>query len=151
MNKIDERAQSGTVFKLMVDAIIGLVILMIILSVIGYFESMRVDVSRTEFISIVKSATESPDGRVVSSNTLIFLKGTGFTATQLQSITNYPAECFKFESIHGLAPVVADGRIIEIKQNIETKIYARCIPITNSTGDCRIECIISFGKKLFDE
>ncbi len=143
---LDDRAQSGTVFRLMVDAIIGLVILMIILSVLGYFESLRVDVSRAEFISTIKSATEAPDGRVVSSGILIFVKGTGFSASQLQSITNYPAESFEFQSNVGFAEVLGNGKIVQMKQNIETRVYARCVP--DSDPNLRIRCVISFGRRL---
>ncbi len=141
----DNKAQSGTVFRLMVDAIIGLVILMIILSVLGYFESLRVDISRAEFLSIIKSATESPDGSVISSGVLVFVKGTSFTATQLQSITNYSSDCFVFESNLGFTEIMGGGKIIMIKQNTETKIHVKCVPVSDEK---KIECIISFGKKL---
>jgi hypothetical protein len=141
----EEKAQSGTVFRLMIDAIIGLVILMIILSVLGYFQSLRVDVSRAEFVSTVKAATETPDGRVVSSERLIFLKGTTFSSDQLQYVTNYSSDCFEFQTSHATVEIFAGGKMAEFKQDIETMVYASCRP---GTGDCIIFCDVSFGRKL---
>jgi hypothetical protein len=141
----DEKAQSGTVFRLMIDAIIGLIILMIILSVLGYFQSLRVDVSKAEFVSTIKAATQTPDGRVVSSQRLVFLKGTTFSSDQLQYVTNYSSDCFEFQTNHSSVEIFASGKMVEFKQDIETILYARCRP---GTDDCVIFCDVSFGRKL---
>ncbi|MDD4251113.1 MAG: hypothetical protein PHX27_02885 [Candidatus ainarchaeum sp.] len=144
---LDVKGQSGAVFRLMVDAIIGLVILLIILSVLTYFESVRIDVSKAEFISIVQSAVETPNGSVVASKTLVFVSGLGFSASQLQSLTNYPADCFKFQSNLGSVNIIADGKMVEFKQNVETKVYAKCEPDLDNPENI-ITCDISFGTKL---
>lgn len=154
---LEQKAQSGPVFRLMIDSIIGLAILAMILSTLSYFNYLKVQSSFEEFNNKVISAINSPNGRVIESNgTLFFLEGTGFTSVGLEELTAYPAECFSFESnlsVIEISPINQGSA--KMLGNIETRVYFRC----NSTGQifdyetgigCDIECVISFGRKLED-
>ena len=121
-----ERGQSGAVFRLLVDSIVGLAILMIILGSLMYFESLNNNASRQEFFSKVTAAVNSPDGTVVESNNrIVFPSGSGFTNGDMSTLTGYPKECFSFQSQLGMAE--ASDEIIRFNGNVKTKVYIRCI------------------------
>ena len=148
----EQGAQSGAVFRLMIDAIIGLVILAMILSTLSYFNYLKLQSSLDEFNLKVISAINSPNGRVIESNgNLFFLEGTGFTSIGMQELTAHPAECFSFQS--RLGSVLIEGiqdRSAKIINNIETRVYFRCETASFAHGYCDIECVISFGTRLED-
>ena len=152
----EKRGQAGDVFRLMVDAIIGLVILVIILTTIAYFETLRVQVSIAEMKNIIKGAVETPSGKLLESNTLSFSGGEGYTGPLFEEWTGVPAKCFEFESNLGSIKIVegpGGGAIFQTP--LETKVYAYCLLVPGSDviygeGDdieCELECLISFGRK----
>jgi hypothetical protein len=148
---LGERAQSGMVFRLMVDGIIGLVILGIIVASISYFEGIRVETAKSEFYSLVKSATDSPGSIIKSEKMLLFVEGAGFSNQEVMNLTGYYEDCFKFSSNRSGAKVGADGKRIDIERNIETTIFVLCSPEDDfeyGKDNCPIKCEISFGKKL---
>ena len=153
----EEKAQSGTVFRLMIDGIIGLAIFMVILSSLSYFQNLRMGTSQQELFSIIESAKNSPNGLVFpSKENLLFSKGDGISTTNLREIIGLNKECFIFESGLGFAKVIDDGVGIEFTGNVETKVYAKCYPVGafcdyGEEGCCEINCLISFGKKLTSE
>lgn len=154
---LDEKGQAGTVFRLMVDAIVGLVILALIVSTLNYFYNLRVEVSKAEFRDKVSSAVSSPNGKVIESDSLIFSEGEGYTSQQIQSFTSIPAGCFKFISNRSFVEVDSSCSLVEFKRNVEAKIYVKCWPNEEAlfapceqgaTDCCEMYCIISFGEKL---
>lgn len=153
---IEDGAQSGAVFRLMIDAIIGLVILIMIFSTISYFNYLRLQTSIDEFNLKIISAINSPDGRVIeSNNALLFFRGTTFSNVEIQEMTAYPSECFKFESNLSFVNIGHSGDYAEILENTETRVYFRCESTHESydfetQSGCDIECIISFGRRLED-
>lgn len=149
---LNEKGQANAVFRLMVDAIIGFAILMIIISALSYFNELRIKTSLSEFNSLVESAVNSPDGKVVESNYLVFSKERGFSASTMESITGVPSSCFQFTTNLGFVDT-GDGSYVDVKQNTETKVYSQCQPATISSycinpAGCEICCLISFGKKI---
>jgi hypothetical protein len=153
MPLLSERsAQSGAVFRLMVDAIIGLVILMMIISALNYFNGLRIEVSKAEFAALIKSAVSAPNGKVVPSGSLIFSQGEMYDATTLSAMTGYSATAFTFQTNLGSAEI-GSGNHITFTQPVECKVYARCIATgakcTEGDTECsEIECLVSFGKAI---
>ncbi len=151
---MEEKAQSGAVFRLLIDSIIGIAILMIVLGAMANFYDMRLKTSAEEFKSLVKNAVDSPNGAVVESGALVFNEGGGFSQATLSSTTGIDASCFTFQS--ELSRVdVGGGIYLKFSGNVETKVYARCIPEENSRaceageeGCCNIKCFISLGKRF---
>jgi len=142
----ENNAQAGAVFRLMVDAIIGLVILLTILSALSYFEQQKISVGLKEFESVIYSAVNAPDGKIVESGGLSFLKGTVFTSTGLEVATGYKAECFNFQT--GVTTIQVSDSAVRILQNIDVKVYAQCQPSIDCDSDCLFCCMISFGKRI---
>lgn len=151
----EKKAQSGAVFRLMVDSIVGLAILLIILSAMAYFQGMKITASNEKFYSLVESATNSPNGKVFVEKNLTFNPG-GFSAISIRNQTNIFEECFIFKTNLGNAKIAEDGMKIDLTAPIETDVYVQCSSShPDAEGDCEGDlqccefiCDISFGKKI---
>ena len=152
---VEQKAQSGAVFRLMVDGIVGFAILLIVISTMAYFQGLRIQASNEKFFSLVKSATDTPTGKVIVEKNLLFTPS-GFSTISIRDKTNVFEGCFRFQSNQGAAVISDDGDKIDFTTTVETDVYARC----TLTGDgcnfndedcCEFDCVISFGKKLVDE
>lgn len=141
---LENKAQAGAVFRLMVDAIIGLVILVAILSTLSHFEQQQLALSIREFESFLISTINSPDGKIIESPVLTFNKGTMYSVTSFEALTQHPRSCFLIQG--GLGSMrVTDNEIIEFLQRTQVRVYGKCAP---SNGECPYFCTISFGKKI---
>ena len=157
----ENKAQSGAVFRLMVDGIIGLVIFTMIVASLSYFQSLRVETSQAELFTLLTSAKNSSNGTVFrSSGDLLFAKGRSFTTTGLRNIIGLYEECFSFESNLGFAKLIdnsaGESVGIEFKDSVEARVYTKCEASTTrceygEEGCCEINCVISFGKILKSE
>jgi len=148
----EQRAQSEAVFRLMIDSVVGLAVLVIILSAISYFNDQEKLNSISAFRSVIISATSSPDGTIISSQkALTFAQGGSFAAIDLQEWTNVSENCFTFDSSLTSTKVSNSGKRIEFLQGLQIKAHARCITdygcdILDKEGCC-MQCIITFGKE----
>ncbi len=143
----ENNAQAGAVFRLMVDAIIGLVIMGSILSILSYFEQQKIVVSVKEFENFLNSSVNSPDGKIIESGTLTFVKETRYTVTNFEALTGHRADCFKIQGIVGTAKITDQS--IEFLQNTQTRVFGQCKP-DSYASECPYFCTISFGRKLLD-
>jgi hypothetical protein len=155
----EENGQASDVFRLMIDAIIGLVILVMILATINYFGSLRQQISISEMRGMVEGAVQTPTGMVLESKTLAFSEGEGYSGELFEQWTGLPAKCFSFQSRIGTIKVVdGQGGGVIFNSNVDSKVYMRC----KATGktcdygdaeciDCEIECLVSFGTKSFED
>ena len=151
----ETRAQSGAVFRLMIDGIIGMAILLIILSAMSYFNALRISASNEKFYSLVSSATNSPTGKVFEEKGLIFNPG-GFSGVSIRNKTNIYEGCFEFQSNLVSTKINTDKTQIEFTNPIEANIYVQCSSLGQSCAYdaekcCEMKCIISFGKKIIVE
>ena len=155
----EDKAQSEAVFRLMIDGIVGMAILLIIISSLSYFQELRVQASNAKFFSLVESSINSPNGNVFVEKKLSFVKGGSFSAVKLQREYNIPLKCFDFETNLSYAKIIGQdsgtgaGKGIEFTQSVETNVYAKCELSNNScdvdaTDCCELNCVFSFGKKL---
>jgi len=148
----EERAQAETVFRLMIDSIVGLVILVIILSSIAYFNEQVIIHSKTELMLLVQSAASSPDGEILASEDLSFAQGFAVDSSDAQVWTGYISDCFRFDSRYSSVEISSDFRKAEFLQNLQTKVYAQCVSQScnpaNQKNECCIDCLISFGKQI---
>ena len=152
---LENRAQSGAVFRLMVDGIIGLAILLIIISALSYFQALRIQAAQEKFFSLVSSATNSPTGKVFSENNLLFTPS-GISTITIRNKTNIYEGCFKLQSNLGNVKINEDQSKLDFTSNVEADVYAKCAlnadPCDIDDEECcEIECAISFGKKLYND
>jgi hypothetical protein len=160
----DQYAQSETVFRLMIDSIIGLAILIIIVSAINYYNEQSCQQSIQDLIELVKSSAHASNGAIIpSSGDICFSKGSGIDALDAQLWTNVSENCFRFQSLGSVAAKISpDEKKIDFTQNLKTKVYVQCKPsLTVDSCDpsvpaqtpeaCCITCTISIGKKIENE
>ncbi len=150
MNKkifFSEKAQSGAVFRLLIDAIIMIVILLIILSVLTYFHSLRLEVSTTEFKELVVNAVHAPKNTVIKSESLVFSEKKSFSSSLFRDLTGYHDSCFSFTTSDSRISLLGDedddweldntGSIAEFNSPFDGIVFVKCI----STGDaCETGC-----------
>ena len=146
LNKIffEENAQAGAVFRLMIDAIIGLVILGTILSTLTYFDQQQMNNSVKEFQSFLYTAVSTPNGKIIDSGNLTFNKDTGFTTIDFELITTHKSECFLITGAIGAADIKPNA--IKFLQKSQIRVFAKCEPVNDP--NCNFFCTISFGKKI---
>ena len=152
----EQRAQSEVVFRLMIDSIVGLAILVIIISAVSYFNDQAITQSKADFVRTVQYASSSPDGQVITSKDLTFARGFGVDSSDLQNWTGYAAKCFSFRSILSSVQVTNDSKRVEFNQNIGLKVFSKCVSFSScdpadKENSCCICCIISFGKATTEE
>jgi len=148
----EESAQAEAVFRLMIDSVIGLAILLVILSALSYFQGQVVVQSKADFISLVKNAVNSPTGIIMKSGELSFPDKFSVSTINLENWTNLSRYCFELKS-RGSIFTNGDQTRTEFSQALKTVVYVSCesmftcnpriVPTRES--ECCEHCIVSFG------
>ncbi|MFA5357668.1 MAG: hypothetical protein WC874_01785 [Candidatus Izemoplasmatales bacterium] len=165
----EEKAQAGAVFRLMVDSIIMLAVLIIIISALQQFQGMMQDISTKEFNELMLSAVKLPSGEVIASRELSFPEGRGYTVSNLSALTGEPPRSFVLLSNLSAVEILTNPYSITFNRSVQAKVYAICKPADqltacktgcgeglNPVGDggiCKLDCIeiccnISFGQQI---
>lgn len=164
----EERAQAGAVFRLMVDSIIMLAVLVIIVAALHQFQTMMQEISTKEFNELMLSAVQLPNGEVIASRELSFPEGKSYSASTLSVLTGEPPASFSLESNLSAAEISPSS--ITFNRSVQAKVYVICEPANTGNacstgcgyglneidgggickiGDCiEICCRVSFGKQL---
>ncbi len=142
---MDNKGQAEAVFRLMIDSVIGLAILMIIIASIGYFDELRFIQSTSDFKQLVKDSVNSPDGTLLSAKELTFKSGTGFGAEDFEGYTVVNRKCFNFNSSFASVEVSDDGQSVMFKQRLITTVSAKCTPNSSASS-----CISSVDAEISD-
>lgn len=150
---MNESGQAESVFRLMIDSVIGLAILLIIISSIGLFQDYAVKQSKADLTTLIKNATNTPDGQILASRELNFQKGFGVDSFDAQDWTGVAEKCFSFESQLASISVSSDGKRAEFSNNMNIKVYAKCSPAEscdplNPGAQCCFRCVVSLGTKI---
>ncbi|MFH1390925.1 MAG: hypothetical protein ABIH20_01295 [Candidatus Diapherotrites archaeon] len=138
---MDSKAQAFAPFKMLIGAIMAMLILVIIIGAINYFEDLRVDVSRQRFYDGLNNAIHQPNETILQVEDAQFAEGTTFSTLGLSKKSGLDPECLEFVDTDSPTFVVED-ELITIKENVLTDVFIKCE--TESAG-CVIFCEISFG------
>lgn len=151
----EERAQAEAVFRLMIDSVVGLAILLIIVACINYFNVQIIEQSKADLINLVTSSASSPNGVVfTSSGDLTFARGFAVDSLDAQNWTRVSENCFHFISRGSEGSIqVVDDKKAEFTQTLNVKVYSKCVSVPECNpndleNSCCVDCTISFGKKL---
>ncbi len=144
----NEKGQAFDVFKLLIAVAIGLAILVIILSVINYLETWKIDVSKKLLADGLDNAIQTPNGEVVVRKNLTFQKGQVFSAKSLASSAGIEEICIELQASSISAFSLQGGQFLELRAGIVSTIFYQCFQTYPSSPDCRPYCIVSFGKEL---
>jgi hypothetical protein len=160
---LENKAQSEVVFRLLIDSIIGLAILLIIISSISYFQEQAIVQDRESLVSLIRSAVNSPDGKIFTAQNLTFKEGFSISSINTQTWTGMSMNCLTFDA---LSPSVKIGEgqtdngatfsTLKFERLLMSNVYARCSPAIGcnpriepaTPNDCCVNCLVSFGKKI---
>ncbi len=148
--RMNARGQSFEAFRVLIAMVIALGILVIILGVINYFDTLRQNVSYDTLNSSWKSAYDSPNGKVIRVPGLFFSKDTRFSRTQFARQVSLDKECIAFDADTTLGYSFDQDAVVVTNSTIGA-IYIQC-SIENIVGaagsNCNAYCMISFGKPI---
>jgi hypothetical protein len=147
----DQKAQAEAVFRLMIDSVIGLAILLVIMSALNYFQGQVVVQSKSDFFALVKNAVNTPNGAVLMSKELTFPNKFSVDAADLQNASNLSENCFEFDSM-GSVQTSSDKKEVRFSQSLKVIVYAKCNAVLGcdpyNSENCCTQCIISFARPL---
>ena len=147
---MNSNGQAFPVFRLLIGAIIGLAILLIIISIIGYIENWKFDVSKRMVYEGLNVAIETPNKELVIRKNLTLRKGSVFSTRSFSTDSSLDTGCITLQSSnlsvfeHNNIPVTA----ITMAQNFVTDVYYQCQKNDPAYALCDIHCIVSFGKPI---
>jgi hypothetical protein len=142
---MDAKGQGTESFRLLIAAIMGLMILLIVLGIIDYFNTKKFEISMERFYGGLGTASQTPNGTLIELNELYFLP-TVITRNYLAGRYNLPEECVVLDAKSSSDLVLApSGKSISIKNVVQTNAFFRCTP---QEAGCQIYCIVSLGKRI---
>ena len=136
-------------FRLLVAAIFGLAVLLIIISAINYFNTMRLRESEEKLMEGLHSAINAPttpdklENGLVLREDLSFARGV-YSVKPFSNRFNMPVDCIKFQSYRTNFEVMDEKRM-NVKYDAKADVYFQCV--YQSADPCSIVCYISIGKR----
>lgn len=154
----EQRAQAEAVFRLMIDSVVGLAILLVILSALNYFQGQVLVQSKSDFFSLVRNAVSTPTGVAIKSGELTFPINFSVDVSDLQSATLLSQNCFEFDS-SGSVRTSSDKKKVTFSQGLKVIVYAKCAtnqgcdPYSppSDWGSCCTQCWVSFARPLLSD
>lgn len=112
-----EKGQAFEPFKLLIGAIFALLVLVIILGSINYFQGLSTTVSRDRLIIGLKNAVNLHNGETLLVAKLQFNSGDSFSSKGLSNIMGIQSECIEFRD-NGFSnyEVSPDRDLLTVKQ-----------------------------------
>ncbi|MDD4983603.1 MAG: hypothetical protein PHH82_02040 [Candidatus ainarchaeum sp.] len=136
----NKKGQEDFIFKLLVGAVIGAVILGIILVLIEKTENQKVYLSNESLVSNIKYAVKAPTGEPYVIDKVIIPKETYFTFKYFEEETGLTQDCLVLNSNKSVFKKIDSGLVTQ--NDVETKVTITCNP---NVGNCPIHCEILFG------
>ncbi len=146
---MNQQGQEGAGFRLIVEIVLVVFILVIIFAVISQVENIQYTVSEQSLYRGFQNSLNSPDGSVIVAKDLVFAKGSTYSNRAFaSSVTGIGFECVELDAIDSVAFEKYETSLIELTTQYQTTVYYKCFP---GEDDCEYECIVSFGKDLSEE
>jgi len=127
---MNQKGQEFEVFNILVGAVLALAILVIIISIITYFEQIKLDSSIQSIQQKLTNAAQSPDGSVFVSKDVIIPADYSFNSKQFSLILNIDEECIEFDFPHDLTsiyyPNSPERNVIAFNKRIQTNFFVVC-------------------------
>lgn len=143
---LNESGQGFSVFRLLISAIMGLMILLIILGVYNYFEKIRIDLGYQTIVNGFENAVNKHDGTVILVDSAELPAGTEISSFSLSQGTGLDKDCIKITGQNSdVFSIASDNRLATMNHYAKLNIYIRCE--TNIEG-CEIYCTVSLNKKI---
>jgi len=161
---VNSKGQEFEVFNVLIGAVLAIAILVIIISIINYFEQIKVDSSINAIKQKLNSAAQSPDGSIFVAKEIIVPKDYSFNSRYFGLILNINEDCIEFDIPSNTSwveyPNFPEKNLINFNKRIQTSFYVVCLANNdnqklnfhdNYPMDCPEEscnefcCLVSFG------
>ncbi len=133
--KTNQKGQEFEVFNILIGAVLALAILVIIVSIINYFEGIKVDSSRQAIEKKVENAAQSPDGSVFVVRDIVVPQNQSFSSKYFaEEVLNLDERCIEFDFPYELTSMQYPDAYstyknrIEFTKRIQTDFYVVCQP-----------------------
>jgi len=150
---MNRQGQEGEGFRLLVEAVLVVLILVIIMSVISQVENWLWNVSEQRVFEGFSKALKSPNGDVIFEKDIVLRQGLRFTSDAFaKSTAGIEKECIELQASDSTAFSKISERAVEIASQIKTPVYYKCLPgYAAGNNECETYCIVSFGEELKKE
>jgi len=147
---MNQKGQEGAGFRLLIEAVLVVFILVIILGVISQVDEWRWKVSERRLFEGFTNSLDSPDGSVIYEKDIVLKDGSMYSSSAFaNTVSGIDSDCIKIEASDSTAFAVSNDKVIQIRTLIQTDLYYKCFPgHLIGVSNCRDYCIISFGKDL---
>jgi len=143
---LNQRGQEGAGFRLIVEIVLVVFILVIIFAIINQIENIQYTVSEQSLYRGFQNSVSSPDGSTIVAKDLVFEKGSIYSNRAFaSSVEGIDFECVELDSLDSTAFEKYENSIIEFTTQYQTTVFYKCFP-NDGGGDCQYRCIVSFGK-----
>lgn len=157
--RMNQSGQAFEAYRVLIAMVLALAILLIILSAVSYFDTLRQRVSQDTLYSSWKSAVDSPNGKVIRATGLSFTTDTRFARVQFARQVGLEPACLSFDAdpstgfeLHDEDP---ENPFVRVSSNLIGNVYFMCrldnFIIPQGPGSCYAYCLVSFGKPLEGE
>lgn len=132
-------------FKMLIGAIMALVVLVIILAAIEFFNTFNASVSTELFYTGLRNAIEQPNGKTLVIKNLRFESGTVFTASSVSRQVGLATECLYFK-----LPPGTSQTSVQMENSVEINAFSVCYTNESTECDsfdssCQVCCYVGFG------
>jgi hypothetical protein len=146
MNRL---GQEEVGFRLIIEVVMVAFIMVIIYGVITQVDSWRWKISERSLFEGFQKALNSPDGSIIVQKDLVFANGASYSNRAFAGSANgIGFECIEIDASPSVAFSLYENRMVETTTQVQTDVYYKCLP---GEGDCRYQCLVSFGKEIEPE
>tara|TARA_Y100000310_G_scaffold131592_1_gene130770 strand:+ start:633 stop:1061 length:429 start_codon:yes stop_codon:yes gene_type:complete len=138
---MDSKAQAFAPFRMLIGAVMAMLILVIIIGAIDYFDGLEITVSRQRFYDGLNNAINQPNETILQVEDAKFSEGTTFSTLGLSKISGLESECLEFVDTDSPTFLVEDD-LLTIREKVLTDVFIKC---ETENGSCVIFCELSFG------
>jgi len=150
---MNQQGQEGASFRLIIEAVLALFILVIIIGVVTQIDEWRWQISARRLYEGFDKALNSPDGSVIVEKDLVLKSGSSYSSRAFEGrAAGIDAKCISLGASDSTAFEVSNDRVVNITTLIQTDVYYKCLPgHIVGESDCEEFCTVSFGKELEPE
>jgi len=150
---MNQSGQEGASFRLIIEAVLALFILVIILGVVSQVDEWRWQVSVRRLYEGFDKSLNSPDGSIIVEKDLVLKAGSSYSSRAFEGRSaGIDSDCIEIDASSSMAYEVLNNRVVNIKTVIQTSVYYKCRPgHLVGESECGTFCTVSFGKEIEPE
>ncbi|MDP2973731.1 MAG: hypothetical protein Q8N60_01640, partial [Candidatus Diapherotrites archaeon] len=126
---LNEQGQESSGFRLLVEAVMVVFILVIIFAVISKLDEVTQRASEKRLFEGFSKAVDSPDGAVIFEKDLVLREGSVYSRTAFaQAATSIEPDSISIQASNSSAFLLINGdAAVEIRSTVSTNVYYQCI------------------------